>query len=276
MNKKIINSFAFYRLPKALFSDQSYSQLSSLAKLLYAILLDRMSLSQANGEKWRDKNGNTFVYYTLDEVTEVLRCSKDTASRLMKELEQAALITRYRQGLGKPNMIFVSPYGTLQSCNKNPLISTSGVLISPTPEGGNSVGINTQTINKAINNYSHMSVEEAKMLTKTLIHYDILQQDVDVALLDSIVEVMQDVFVQTAPSIYISGESLMRSEVQSKLAGTNDMTVRYVCDRIRTEPRRITNPKAFILARLCDSHNIIDLFYQSQVDHDLTEDKHGK
>lgn len=101
--------FSFYRIPKALFTDKQFSDLSPEAKVLYGILLDRMNLSAKNG--WIDDAGRVYIIFTLDEIMQSLACADQKATKMMKELEnKAGLIERKRQGLGKPNLIYVKNF----------------------------------------------------------------------------------------------------------------------------------------------------------------------
>lgn len=114
-----IDNFTFYRIPKALFTDSRYkSSLSAEAKILYGLLLDRASLSAMN--RWKDKEGRTFIYYTVKEVMREIGCSRQKAIRLLDELEfKADLIERVQQGLGKPNRIYVKNFaGTADTVPK--------------------------------------------------------------------------------------------------------------------------------------------------------------
>ena len=97
--------FTFYRIPKVLFIDPKFKKLSIEAKLLYGLFLDRMSLSAKN--EWFDEQGRVFIIFTIEEIMEALGCAKAKSVGLLKELETISLIERKRQGLGKPNIIFV-------------------------------------------------------------------------------------------------------------------------------------------------------------------------
>lgn len=98
--------FSFYRIPKALFTDTQFKDLSTDAKVLYGILLDRMSLSLKN--HWLDEQNRVYIIFTLEEIMESLNCANQKATRLMVELEKkVGLIERKRQGLGKPCLIYV-------------------------------------------------------------------------------------------------------------------------------------------------------------------------
>ena len=96
--------FAFYRIPKLLFTDSRYAGISVVAKVLYGLMLDRMCLSVRNN--WVDDDNRVYIYFTLEEITEYLSIGKDKGVKLLKELD-GILIERKKQGLGKPVMIYV-------------------------------------------------------------------------------------------------------------------------------------------------------------------------
>ena len=105
--------FSFYRIPKLLFHDSRFQPLSTDAKTLYGILLDRMSLSARNG--WLDKAGRVFIIYTVQEVQDSLGCADKKATKLLRELEEYGLIERKRRGLGKPDLIYVKNFSSESS-----------------------------------------------------------------------------------------------------------------------------------------------------------------
>lgn len=101
--------FSYFRIPKALFQDCRFRQLSTDARTLYGILLDRMSLSVKN--HWLDEQSRVYIIFTTEEIMEALSCANQKACRLMLELEKdAGLIERKRQGLGKPSLIYVKNF----------------------------------------------------------------------------------------------------------------------------------------------------------------------
>jgi len=104
--------FTFYRIPKALFTDERFSKLSSDSKVLYGLMLDRMGLSRKNG--WVDKLDRVYIYFTLDEVMEQLHCARAKANRLIAELDTRGigLIETKRQGLGRANIIYVKDFAS--------------------------------------------------------------------------------------------------------------------------------------------------------------------
>lgn len=100
------NQFSFFRIPRQLITGERFKHISTDAKLLYGLLLDRMGLSEQNG--WYDENGRVYIYYTLREIQRNLNCGQDKAIKLLAELDQGCnLIDRVRQGQGLPTKIYV-------------------------------------------------------------------------------------------------------------------------------------------------------------------------
>ena len=126
------DQFSFFRIPKALFSEKEFASLSTDAKLLYGILLDRISLSKKNG--WIDSDGYVYIIYTIAELQELLRMSHTTVTKLLYELDSVhgiGLIERYRQGNNRPSVIYVKNF-VKRSRGKPVRYFASG-----TPETGN-------------------------------------------------------------------------------------------------------------------------------------------
>lgn len=101
-------NYTFYRVPKILFTAEAFDHLSTDAKLLYGILLDRMQLSVRN--RWIDEDGKGFIYYPRQNIMDALTCGNKKAGQLLAELDERhgiGLITRIHQGLGKPDKIYV-------------------------------------------------------------------------------------------------------------------------------------------------------------------------
>lgn len=104
------DQYAFCRIPRRLFSDSNFKELTAEAKILYGLMLDRVSLSLKN--MWIDKNRRVYIIFTLKEVMETLNCGDKKAPRLMGELEKYGLIEKDRRGLGKPNLIYVKNFNS--------------------------------------------------------------------------------------------------------------------------------------------------------------------
>lgn len=96
---------SFYRIPKLLFTSDYFRELSTDAKVLYGLMLDRMSLSIKN--KWFDAEKRAYIYFSVEDTMEMLNCKKNKALDTLKALEEFCLIERKRQGQGKPAIIYV-------------------------------------------------------------------------------------------------------------------------------------------------------------------------
>ena len=107
--------FSFYRVPRLLIKDERFKPLSSDAKLLYGLMLDRMALSMKNG--WFDEENRVYIIYTVDNMMEDLGIrSRATCAKIIKELDSdngIGLIEKRRRGLGKPDIIYVKNFATL-------------------------------------------------------------------------------------------------------------------------------------------------------------------
>lgn len=104
--------FSFYWIPRLLIKDQHFKGLSSDAKLLYGLMLDRMALSMKN--HWLDNENRAYIIYSISNVMDDINCSKPTCVKIMKELDSFGLIERKRKGLGKPDIIYVKNFAVLE------------------------------------------------------------------------------------------------------------------------------------------------------------------
>lgn len=112
------NSIVFYRVPKVLFTAECFKSLSCEAKVLYGLMLDRMSLSIKN--RWFDEEDRVYIIFTVEEIAVLLNCGTQKAVKLMKELDDnqgIGLIEKKRLGLGKPNVIYVKNFILKEKCS---------------------------------------------------------------------------------------------------------------------------------------------------------------
>ena len=106
--------FAFYRIPKVLFTDEYFRNLSSDAKVLYGLMLDRMALSIRH--QWFDEEGKVYIIFTVEQVIQYMNCGRDKAMKTLAELDTKkgiGLIERVKQGFGKPDIIYVKNFATI-------------------------------------------------------------------------------------------------------------------------------------------------------------------
>lgn len=104
---KEAEQFTFYRLPKAIITDDRFKGVTNNAKLLYGLMLDRMSLSRKRG--WLDADNRVFIKYSIANIAEDLNITRNTGASLLKELQDVGLIDMIQQN-GKPNIIYVKNF----------------------------------------------------------------------------------------------------------------------------------------------------------------------
>ena len=114
--------------------------MSTDAKTLYGILLDRMGLSVKNG--WLDEQGRVYIIFPVQEVMDALGCADNKATKLFRELEKFGLIERKRRGLGKPNLIYVKNFADPRCRNRGK--NGSGAADSAQQETAKSRGNKTE------------------------------------------------------------------------------------------------------------------------------------
>ena len=104
--------FTFVRVPKVLFIDKEhFGGLSNEAKLVYGLLLERMSLSRKNN--WIDKHNRVYIIFPVEEIEESLDVGHEKALNLLKELDDQSgigLVKKKRRGLGLPSILYVKNF----------------------------------------------------------------------------------------------------------------------------------------------------------------------
>ena len=119
------DQFSFIRIPKVMLTEGTFSSLSIPAKVLYGVLLDRMTLSRKNG--WFDDENRVFIIYQIGEIQEDLGFSKKKAMDLLSELEAFGLLEKKRRGHGLPNILYVKSFMTgLEAGGVNEDLSMKG------------------------------------------------------------------------------------------------------------------------------------------------------
>ena len=254
--------FAYFRIPKALFQDSRFRQLSTDARTLYGILLDRMSLSAKNS--WVDEHGRVYIIYTVREVQESLCCAEHKAVKLFRELEQADLIERKRRGLGRPSLIYVKnfssglPKAQIQNCaNSNSCAAESAVQVRPKSQS------NKTDKNKTEKNHPFLP-DETDRLTQREQLEDYFYQALEVELLlrlcpddeDAIYQIV-DLLVDTCSTkrkmLRIAGDDKPVEVVRSRLKKLNADHIRFVLGCLAENTSPVRNMKQYLLQTLRDS-----------------------
>lgn len=262
-------TFDFIKIPKDLFRMPQYCGVSPMAKLLYGFLMDRTSLSAANGERWMDECGECFVYFPITEIMDRFQCGHDKAATLLRELEQAGLITRTLKNRGKPYRIVIRPFET-SSKSSNPADRGNRAA-----DLGNSEGNKTEKNKTDLNKTNPITPADREGVMKEIkenLCYDVLLEQVPQNLLDGILDVIVDTICTTAPTVRIAGESVPREEVYRRFRALDQMDIYYVNDLLKREPGEIRYLRSFILARLYEAKNLSDTYYTRWVDRDMKKE----
>lgn len=110
--------YAYYQFPKALVKHEHFWGMSDSARVLFGLMLDRLSLSLKND--WKDSKNRVYIYYTLEHIQEDLHCAHGKAVKLLSELESIGLIDRVKQGQGRPTRIYVKKFILPEENDKKP------------------------------------------------------------------------------------------------------------------------------------------------------------
>ena len=272
--------FSFYRIPKALFQEQRFQNLSTDAKTLYGILLDRMSLSVKN--EWFDKQGRVFIIFTIEDVKRALCCADNKATKLLRELENFGLIERKRRGLGKPSLVYVKNFSSdlsnerVQNRENHESESPKNACQDPLKSRCNK---NKKSKTERNNTNPILSDELEKMKNRKLLE-EYFSRSLEIELLlrlypddeDTIYQIV-DLLVDTCDSkrklIRIAGDDKPAEVVLSRLKTLNADHIRFVLDCLAANTSPIRNMKQYLLAALFNAPTTIQLYYQNKVNHDL-------
>lgn len=259
-------SYSFYRIPKMLFTEEIFEALSTDAKVLYGLLLDRISLSRENG--WMDDAGRVYVYYTIKSVKKSMRCANTKACGLLRELNEFGLIERKKQGLGKPTIIYVKDFTRfrkaelLDSEKQNSVILHTGTLDNRKSETNKTEKNNTES-----NKTNPILSGADKDMDERTSYRNYLNSQLDMEImyerypydretLDTIMDLMLDVVCSKRRTIRIAGDDKPVNVVKSQFLKINSMHLEYVMDCMKKNPAKVRNIKQYLLG--CHGDGSID------------------
>ena len=282
------SQFSFYRIPRQLVAGQQFKKISTDAKLLYGLLLDRMGLSARNG--WYDDAGRVYIFYTLDEIQEDLNCGHEKAVKLLSELDTdkgCGLIERVKQGQGRPTKIYVKRFTTRRVPAETPApqetprlpkigsqeVGKSEVKSSDNPKSrlpifrsadfGKSDGNYTES-NQTDFSYTDPSIhpspstDEQRWMDrseylkeiKENIEYPFLCQQFNRDDVDEVVGLMADVMCSTQQTIRIGGNDIPLTQVQARFYRLDYSMMVYVFESLHRNTTKVRNIRAYLLTTL--------------------------
>ena len=272
--------FSFYRIPKALFQEQRFQSLSTDAKTLYGILLDRMSLSAKNG--WLDEQNRVFIIFTIEDVKRSLCCADNKATKLLRELEEFGLIERKRRGLGRPSLVYVKNFSADSSKTRfqNRENHESGGFKSASQDPAKPRCNKTDKNNTEMNETYPFNSEETDGMSQREQLEKYFSQSLEVELLlrlcpddEDIIYQIVDLLVDTCATkrkmLRIAGDDRPAEVVRSRFMKLNADHIKFVLKCLAENSRPIRNMKQYLLASLYNAPTTMQLSYQNQTNHDL-------
>ena len=280
---KEAEQFSFFRIPKLLFTDEAFKDLSSDAKVLYGILLDRMSLSMKNN--WIDEENKVYIIFTIEEIANIMCCATQKATKILQELDDKkgiGLVEKKRLGLGKPNILYVKNFiiqetkeqtdvqeeitnqELLQSQNQNDENHNSGNVIFTKQEllksQCNKTNYNkTEYSNTEYNNTTPISpskdrameMEEIEKILKHQIDYPALieEQPEEKEKIDLMINLMTEA-IQNKTDIRINQSRTAYKTVREQLLSLQKEHIKYVLSVLRENKQKIINLRAYLLSLL--------------------------
>lgn len=287
-------SYSFYRIPKLLFTQAMFDELSVEAKVLYGLLLDRIGLSRENG--WIDKSGHVYVYFTIESIKRALRCGNTKACRLLKELDAFGLTERKKQGLCKPTIIYVKDFMRFPDWeDQGSADGNSGDTHMRIPDECYRESNNTE-INKTEKNETDLilsggivdnspEVEADPDVEKhdryMRFFYDQLNMEtlyrrypLYEETLDAILELLLEVACTKKKTICIVGDRKPVDTVLSRFMKLNQMHIEYVLGCMKENGSDIRNIKQYLLAALYNAPLTMQSYYRAKVNNDILTKKY--
>ena len=278
--------FTFLRVPKILLQNEAYSGISAEAKLLYSLLFDRTELSNKNG--WLDDQNRVYIIFTVAEIRECMNCGNKKAIQLLDELEnKAGLIERKRQGLGKPNLIYVkSFYRTVDKYGERHFLKcqndTSGSVKKTSQEVSESHPNNTDNKKTDMNHtdLSFLPGRESKRSDDYAQYESYFRSELEIPILirnspteketlEGILDLLAETCSSKKKTIRIAGDDKPIEVVKSRLMKLNSMHIQFVLDCLKENTTCVRDMKQYLLTTLFNAPVTIDPYYQSRVNHDL-------
>ena len=283
---KEAENFSFFRIPKLLFTDPIFTKLSSDAKVLYGILLDRMNLSMKNN--WIDEENKVYIIFTIEEIAEIMCCATQKATKILQELDDKkgiGLVEKKRLGLGKPNILYVKNFIFQEEKEKidaQEEITNQELCKSQfkNDENHNSRNVNftkqellksqcnntnlnkTEYSDTEYNNTSpispskenkkeDMEVEEITKILKQNINYTFLveEQPQEKEKIDLVIDLMSEA-IQSKTDIRINQKMTAYETVKEQFLSLQKEHISYVLLVLDENKRKITNLRAYLLSLL--------------------------
>ncbi len=274
---------SFYRMPKLLFTSDFFKSLSTDAKVLYGMMLDRMSLSVKN--KWIDEEGRAYIFFSVEDTMEMLNCRKNKAIDTIKELDREngiGLIEKRRQGQGKPTIIYVKTF-MVEGAEKAQKLEKQ---TSRSPENQPQEVCKRDTNNIKINNTEYskpnliLSADADAGLDEYAAYADMIKENLDWEilcdrypydrdLLEGIYDLILEMVLCKNGTVLIARNEYPVQLVKSKLLKLNSEHIEYVIDCFKSNTSKVRNIKKYMMAALFNAPSTMGGYYRAEVNYDM-------
>ncbi len=285
--KNEAEQFTFYRLPKLLFTDDNFKDLPCEAKLIYGLMLDRMGLSVKNN--WVDNSNRVYIIFKNDEIAKMINCSVKKVINLLDELENYDLIQTKLLGLGKPNLIYIKNFTTVddvknfkesRDIKKDDYINAENgsyyidtkVKVEKKPE------INVEQITEVkvekeikVEQITKEKIENYRKILKENISYDdlVLTNEENIDRINEILEIMLETILSKSKYIRIAKNEVATEIVKNILLKVNYSHIEYILLSLSKTTSKITNIKSYLLTTIYNSVLTKENYYSQLVNNDL-------
>lgn len=302
--------FTFYRIPKILITSPHFKKISDSAKLLYGLMLDRMSLSIRNG--WLDDDNRAYIFFTTNDVMEQMCCGTEKATKMLTELDSEkgiGLIERVKQGQGKPAIIYLKKFYELEDTARSTKLSeiesqdfqeskvktfenrktrlSEIESLEFRKSKCNYNNINNTDINYIYPiNQDNYNIQNSDTQTeeewidrytktvdeiKTQIDYDYLINHAERDIVDEVVNIMAEVMTVYRPKYKIEGDFIEYNAVVNKFRQITAQKLEICLLAYSRKIQRIKNPKAYWISTLYNIPLTSGIVLQNMINSDIYE-----
>ena len=286
--------YSFLRIPRILIKDERFKEMSLEAKMLYGLMLEKMSLSVKN--KWIDKENRVFIYYSTENIMDDLGCGKGKCTKILAELDIEkgyGLIERKRQGLGKPDKIYVQDFVHYTGCKQDDegksenKKSENRTSANPITEPAQAQETDTSYIDMSyieqnnIQSINPCDTKEMDEIDMTNMYREIIKENIS---LDESMEVLDDSQKQKLQEIYeiicdvvsvkrktirIEGTEYPYETVKARYLMITEKHVLYVMDCLDKTTTKIKNIRAYLTTALYHAPTTFRNYIDQTVQHDM-------
>ena len=194
-----INSELFWKFPKFLSENKKYADLTNDDRVAYMLIKDRYRYSLSHN--WIDKDKNVFVYFTVEELRQLLHVGKNKVTRVKNRLIEAGLLEIEKDGFNPeakknyPDRIYLlqpeyNAEDLISQSSQVPALEQSGIPKMGTNKDNTPLDTILDTSKDTQNNWdfskTNYSPDQIRKQNQDLLHHlgDTLANDTDSMFLD--------------------------------------------------------------------------------------------